>query len=142
MDWKSVLEESYEKYINDNRNETKLSFLGDVVFNLTTYSNTQSERLARDMLKVVEAITRGKTFEFIEDEENYNLYITCVNLAWFSGRLDWGTSIRGAWWATYDMPPICTCELYYNGSQLVDPEIVEQEWEGFINSVIEFAKEQ
>ena len=96
-DWISVLENSYTKYLEINNSISRLEFLSEEVFNFTTYDRHLSEKMAKNALRIIDAITSQKTFEFIENIEDYELYILYVNLPFFKERLDWGTSIRRAW---------------------------------------------
>jgi hypothetical protein len=60
-------------------------------------------------------IKNGTTFEYIKNKNNYKNYILSCNfiLDW----LDWGTSIRGAWFNTVSgriTPYECLSDIGYN----------------------------
>ena len=79
--------------------EWKLIWLCDDVFDLTTYDLALSMDYGKAILEVMTAIRDRKTFEYINanNEANYSKYIAVCN--WFNlhNLIDWGTSIRGAW---------------------------------------------
>jgi hypothetical protein len=80
----------------DDREEYyKHEFLGGVIFNFTTYDGEMDELLSSMMVPVIECILRKKTFEY--QEKYYIYYIMMVNMPFLADKLDWGTSIRGAW---------------------------------------------
>ncbi len=50
------------------------------------------------MLEVLKVILERETFLYIESSnENYINFITMVNMPFLIDKLNWGTSIRGAW---------------------------------------------
>lgn len=75
--------------------ESKLEFLGDTVFDFTTYDKAMSAAMASQMLEVIECIALHKQFEYQKD--HYVNYLMMVNMPFMQGKLEWGTSIRGAW---------------------------------------------
>ena len=79
--------------------EWKLIWLCDDVFDLTTYNPALSVDYGKTILEVMTAIRDRKTFEYIEvnNEASYSKYIAVCN--WFNihNLIEWGTSIRGAW---------------------------------------------
>jgi hypothetical protein len=56
-----------------------------------------SELLAEKAVEVCEAILGKTTFDFIQGQENYKWYIVLSNMLFFQSKIDWGTSVRGAW---------------------------------------------
>jgi hypothetical protein len=117
----------------------RLDFLGEHIFDFTTYESGMSELFASKAVEVCAAINDGKTFDYIKDADNYRWYLLMVNMPFFQGRLDGGTSIRGAWWA-HNMPPVESCGLYEGGEQVLSLSMDDpREWQGFIRAVIEFA---
>ena len=59
------------------------------------------------------------------------------NMPFFANRLDWGTSIRGAWWNDCTFQ---TCGLWNGYDQMLEQiKFTSEEWKRFINAVIEFA---
>lgn len=81
-----------------NTRDSRLEFLGSEPFCFTTYDGEMDAMLAGKALEVCRAVTEGKTFECIEDPANYCWYLLLCDTHFFAGSLDWGTSIRGAYW--------------------------------------------
>lgn len=72
-------------------------FLSSDVMNYTTYDSDVDAVLVKWTLEVVEAILLRKTFEYIKEEPRYTRYLIVCNLPFLKGKLEWGGSIRGAW---------------------------------------------
>ena len=96
--WQSWESESLDHY--HTKLEQKLIFLSSEILGLTTYDTGLDVEFGSMVLETMKHIQNRTTFEYIEDEENYKKYIMSVNLIveW----LDWGTSIRGAWFNEYN----------------------------------------
>jgi len=77
--------------------DSKLEFLGNHVFGFTTYCGEIDVILATQMVEVITCIVEGKTFEFIKEDAKHIQYITMCNMPFLNDKLEWGTSIRGAW---------------------------------------------
>lgn len=75
----------------------KLQFLGDTIFDFTTYDSDIDEVLATRMIEVLDAILNRYTHEYQKDESKYLNYLIMVNMPFLVDKLNWGTSIRGAW---------------------------------------------
>ena len=56
------------------------------------------------MLEVIDVIINQTQFEYIKDEAKYLNYLTMVNMPFLSNKIEWGTSIRGAWFDEYGHP--------------------------------------
>ena len=98
MDYSKKLDELYGDYKEGIENLTRLGFLSDNIFDFTTYDNEVSEQFARGMLEVLECLLLRKTFEYQAKHKGaYMNYLLMVNMPFLAGKLDWGTSIRGAW---------------------------------------------
>lgn len=80
--------------------EQKLIFLINDIVGLTTYDDSISLELGKDLLDVINIINQRQTFEYIKDESNYKKYI--INVNYIKTWLDWGCSIRGAWFSYYN----------------------------------------
>ena len=91
-----ILEKEYqeEKEYNECLG-SRLDFIGETIFNFTMYDGDASERFALKMIEVIECIINRTTFEY--QKENYDNYLTMVNMPFLVDKLDWGGSIRGAW---------------------------------------------
>jgi hypothetical protein len=81
-------------------------FLGSEIFDFTTYDGDVDSLFASKMIEVLECILNGTTFKYQEDESNYLNYLTMVNMPFLRGTLDYGTSIRGAWFDEYGVKGI------------------------------------
>ena len=76
---------------------TKFGFLTDQVFDLTTYDGSISDEWGKIIYEVLCVIRDRKNFDYIEDENNYNKYLLVCNILDSFQWIEWGTSIRGAW---------------------------------------------
>jgi len=81
---------------------SRLDFLGNVVFNFTTCDTKMSELFATKAVEVCEAISNKTTFDYIENEDNYQWFLLMCNMPFFANMIVWGNSIRGAWWGDYN----------------------------------------
>ena len=77
--------------------ESKMEYLGNVVFDFTTYDSGIDVLFAKKMIPVLKCILDRKTFEYQKNKEQYINYLTMVNMPFLVDKLEWGTSIRGAW---------------------------------------------
>jgi hypothetical protein len=132
-----LLEQSYEiqkKYLGV---ESKSEFLGDYIFNF--YGT--SDFLVRKAVGVCAAITNHSTFEYIgKSEEDHLWYISMVNMPFFKDKIEWGTSIRGAWWThSGDVFRLENIGLWSaDEEQILYLELNRAEWEEFMNALVEF----
>jgi len=103
MTFKEKLDELYKEECETSGcpPENKFQFLGNSIFDFTTYDGAIDELFAKKMLEVIAAIVNRTTFEYQENEANYINYLTMVNMPFLQGKLEWGTSIRGAWFDEY-----------------------------------------
>jgi len=144
---------NYLKLLQDSHKETaenrgykdlgRLEFLAEDIFGFTTYENFVSSLMAKKSLEVCKAISERKTFDYIKTEEGHLWYLIVVNMPFFQGKLEWGTSIRGAWWdlCGKDAFKLNSCGLFSGGEQLLEIELNEKQWMEFIHAMIEFASE-
>lgn len=143
MDYLKLLENSYEqcKESQCDGDMERLEFLAENIFDFTTYENVVSSLMAKKCLEVCRAISDRKTFEYIESEEGNLWYLLMVNMPFFAEKLEWGTSIRGAWWILYNdhQFTISSCGLYVGYEQLLEIKFNKDEWTKFINAMIKFA---
>jgi hypothetical protein len=146
MDYLELLEHSFELERADTGcgcpPESRLAFLSESIFDFTTYDGEMSVLFARKAVEVCAAINDGKTFDFIKDADNYTWFLVMCNMPFFAERLEWGTSIRGAWWAGRPGKQIefNSCGLWMGDEQLIDTlRFSADEWKRFIAAVIEFA---
>ncbi len=149
MDYLELLENSFQQERGHTslrcRPKTRLAFLSDSIFCFTTYDSEKDELFGRKAVEVCTAINEGKTFDFIKDAENYTWFLVMCNMPFFSDRIEWGTSIRGAWWAGRQGKQIelDSCGLWMGDDQLIDTlKFSREEWEKFIAAVVEFSREE
>lgn len=132
IDFARVLEESF--LIPDGSGyfyATRIQFLAREVFNLTTYESDFDELIGQEIFDVCMAITHKRNFDFVKDDEARGKYLRCVNMQFFKNRLDWGTSIRSAWWS-HGGQVLETCGLMDGQFQILKIEFTGDEWEAFM----------
>jgi len=141
MNYLKLLENSYKvekEHMSECGPDSRLEYLSRNIFDFTTYDSQIDELFARKAVEVCEAINNRQTFEYIKDTENYKWYLIMCNMPFFYCRLEWGTSVRGAWWIGSNFQ---TCGLWNGYDQLYEPiAFTDKEWINFINAVIEFAR--
>ncbi len=145
MNYLKLLRESY-KETTDNRDDPtleKLEFLANDIFGFTTYENVVSSMMAKKALEVCKAISDKKTFDYIAIEEGNFWYLVMVNMPFFGNRLEWGTSIRGAWWDLWGNKEftIESCGLFSDGEQILELKLNNSEWIKFIEAMANFSEE-
>lgn len=147
MDYKELLAHSYKVAAEASEcpPESRLDYLGSDIFNFTTYDGEMSALFARKAIEVCAAINNRLTFDYIKEPNNYRWYLLMCNMPFFSERLEWGTSIRGAWWGA--MPgkqiELQSCGLWLGNEQLHQTmKFSREEWEKFIAAVVEFAADE
>ena len=98
--YKELLEKEYKDYLDISSIGASMSeYLASDIFNFTTYDAGVDELFVRKAVEVMWAIENRSTFEYQNGEENYQWYLVMCNMPFFVNRLEWGTSIRGAWWS-------------------------------------------
>ncbi len=133
-----MLEHSFQMERERDKRLTRLAYLAAHIFDFTTYDGEISELLGAKALEVCAAISNKTTFEYIKDPENYRWYIVMVNMPFFVPRLEWGPSIRGAWW-DYKDQVLESCGLWRDDEQVLSMSFSEPEWLAFIAAMQEFA---
>lgn len=146
MNYLKLLEDSYKTAVEcfECAPESKFEYLGDYIFDFTTYDDEISSLFAQKAIEVCAAINNRTTFQYIEDKENYKWYLLMCNMPFFVNKLEWGTSIRGAWWGGRPGKQIefTSCGLFMEDEQLTKKmKFTREEWEVFIKSLIEFSNE-
>lgn len=142
MDYGEFLEHSYTTTIDvhADREASRLEYLADYIFDFTTYDGSMSELFAAKAVEVCAAINDSKTFEYIKEFENYKWYLLMCNMPFFAGKLNWGTSIRGAWW-DYKIE-FRSLGLWKGDQQITEPmEFNQDEWKRFVAAIIKFASQ-
>ncbi len=147
MDYLELLEHSYEVERTDGEcpPESRLEYLGEQIFDITTYDSEMSALFARKAVEVCFAINNRLTFDFIKEPNNYRWFLLMCNIPFFADRLGWGTSIRGAWWSAGPGNQIefQSCGLWIGNNQCADGmKFSAEEWGKFISAVVEFASDE
>lgn len=142
MDYLRLLEDSYKKYKTEGGSRSKLEFLSGQIFGFVTYESLVATTMAKRALEVCVAIRDHTTFDYINEEENNLWYLVMVNMPFFESKIDWGTSIRGAWWDIYGDKTF-TIDLYefeVGGESLDRLDLDKGQWSIFIGDMVEFCK--
>ena len=93
-----VIQDNYQEQPEINKEyKSKYEYLGAVIFDFTTYDSEMDTLLASRMIPVLRALVEEQTFEYIKDRDRYENYIAMVNTPFLVDKIDWGTSIGGAW---------------------------------------------
>lgn len=79
------------------------------IMGLTTYDSGLNKEFAISIIEVINVIFERKTFEYIDDYHNYKKYILVAQILNQKGWLEWGTSIRGAWFDSSLTIGLITC---------------------------------
>lgn len=151
MDYKKLLEESYTRESTPQdgmmHSESRLEFLADHVFDFTTYENYASILFAFKAVEVCRAINERKTFEYIMNGQNNIWFLLMCNMPFFVEKLNWGTSIRGAFWdVTHPVNSVYQFEFTSTGLWQGDEQLLkltfdkDEEWEEFMKAVVTFAE--
>ena len=141
MNYLELLEHSYrtEILLACNAPESRLEYLAENIFGFTTYDTGMSELFATFAVEVCDAITERATFDYIEDPDKYRWYLLMCQMPFFASKLNWGTSIRGAWWD--DAVTIHSYGLWDGDDQMTQPtHLAGEEWVEFIRAVSKFSK--
>lgn len=91
---------SWETCVDD-----KYAYLSSYTFEYDTYDSGMDKVFACKTLEVCHSISNATTFKYIEDENNYIWYLALVNMPFLKDKIEWGTSVRGAWW-NYNKPSV------------------------------------
>lgn len=104
MDALQILKRDWDEYRNFRPFEvTKYEWLSENIFDLTTYDNSLNERFGKKIFDVCKTILDGATFEYIQkSEQHYVDYILVCQLLEKFRWIEWGSSIRGAWFEEQD----------------------------------------
>jgi hypothetical protein len=97
MTAKEIFEKDYQLTRELLEDSDIYNWAADNIFDLTTYDDELDRLFVQVIVDVCKVILARKTFEFIEDEALYVTYIVVCQLLDRKGWINWGTSIRGAW---------------------------------------------
>lgn len=76
---------------------TKYEWAAMNIFDLFTYDSSLDEKFVKTIIEVCKVILEKGNYEYISDEQNYDKYILVCQMLRRFRWIDWGTSIRGAW---------------------------------------------
>ncbi len=102
--YKDIIQGLYDEEMKDGccPNPDKLGFTGQIIFDFTTYDGVLDAAFAKVMIDVIKSILDGKTFEYQnKGHQEYVNFILMCNMPFLQGKLEWGSSIRGAWFDNY-----------------------------------------
>ena len=100
-DYLKLIEEDLEEHMDEElyKLAPAVTYLSNNVFDFTTYDTDVSALFVQKAVEVCEAVTMKTNSEYIEKcHENYLWYLLMANMPFFEQRLEWGASVRGAWW--------------------------------------------
>jgi len=142
VDYLKLLEHSYEMERLEDADLDRAEYLSDHIFDFTTYDGEIANLFGQKAVDVCKAITDKATFNYIDDEESYKWYLLMINMPFFEKKLNWGTSIRGAWWDLHgnDIFELNSCGLYENEEQLLDIKFNELQWNAFVKAMAVFTE--
>lgn len=92
-----IYERDYQSYCDIQEDTNKYEWAASNVFHIITYDGGLDELFVKIIIEVCEVILNRTSFEYIKDDDNYMSYILVCNLLSRNTWLEWGTSIRGAW---------------------------------------------
>lgn len=82
---------------DDEDEYNKYEWAASYIFDLTTYDGELDEKFVKDILEVCKVIADRSNYEYIANNDNYIKYILVCQLLDRFKWINWGTSIRGAW---------------------------------------------
>ena len=144
MDYLQLLTHSHAIQNTYLPKQTKHTYILSQIMGVYTYDDSLDTFLANKATEVALAITERTTFTYIKDETNYIWYITMLHWPFFAERIEWGTSIRGAWWDFSDTTfKLNTCGLSnMNGEQITDWEFTSPQWEQLMKACYLYLREK
>ncbi|MCL2310894.1 MAG: hypothetical protein FWC41_00185 [Firmicutes bacterium] len=85
--------------------EKKCIWFCETILNFAAYDDDISLKWGKIIIEVMKVIYRRQNFEYIKDKSNYEKYLMVANILNKLGIIEWGTSIRGAWFDIGKMEP-------------------------------------
>jgi hypothetical protein len=141
MDYLKLLQESYDVESFHNVGMSKHAYLSEHIFDFVTYDDDIADTMGVAALSVCVAITEGKTYELIRSSTAaYVQYLNNVNMKFFENKLEWGGSIRGAWWNLHgdEEFELSSCGLYEGNEQVLSIKFKLAEWVLFVSAMSKF----
>lgn len=100
--------------------DSKVEFLGQSVFGFTTDDGEIDLLFSQKMIDVINVILNNTNYQYIKSRKNYLNYLTMVNMPFLQDKLDYGTSIRGAWFDDYSEYTISSCNIQIPKMELTE----------------------
>ena len=114
---KDLYQQHYEfQRRNDACTNSKIRWAANYIFDLTTYDSELDELFVKAIVDVCHAIHERKTFEYIRDPSKYKRFILVCQMLDKFHWIEWGTSIRGAWFDNFAYHP------YINSKDIVEEQ--------------------
>lgn len=148
MDYKELLEHSYKVTLESYEcgPGSRLEYLSEHIFGFITYDSEMAVLFARKAVEVCAAINNRLTFDYILKSKNdYCWFLLMCNMPFFAERIEWGCSIRDAWWGSKSGKPIefQSCGLWVGDEQLHETiKFSDEDWKIFIAALMGFAEEE
>ncbi len=106
--------DSYKDYLqsfegNKSKEDYKFIFLSSYIFDVITYDEELDLEFGKKIYEVMKSIQDRTTFDYIEEQNDYKNYILVCNLLNKYELIDWGTSIRGAWFSKSEIETSAGC---------------------------------
>jgi hypothetical protein len=117
---------------------TKYSYIASIIFNITSYDSELDEFYVKKLLEFFEIIESN---EILSDSlEDYKIYVLLANLPTIASILNWGTSIRSAFFT--DPVVINTYGIFQEGKQInLNIKFSAENWIIFIEAIKGFLDE-
>ena len=97
MTAKEIYEKEFAYYVECLEDRDIYEWAADRIFDLTTYDGSLDKLFVRTILGICGVILNRQTYAFIKDDNMYVVYIVVCQLLKKKSWINWGTSIRGAW---------------------------------------------
>lgn len=81
---------------------SKSEYLSQIIFQFNTSDTAIDILFATKMVEVLTVIRSNSWMKYIKEENQYINYLTMVNMPFLENKLDYGTSIRSAWFNDYE----------------------------------------
>jgi hypothetical protein len=76
---------------------TKYDWAASRIFDLVTYDPSLDEYFVKTILEVCKVILEKRNYDYIRNKDQYLIYILVCQMLDNFNWINWGTSIRGAW---------------------------------------------
>lgn len=136
MDYRRLLEESYAFHTKTFDPQcTRLEFLSGSVFEFKTYDCDVAAMFAHKAVRTCAILSRK--IPLTTHDPDYHWYLAMVNTTFFENKIDWGTSIRTAFWQADEF---ILNGLWYEGNQISRLALGLDEWTKFVDDLIAFSE--